>query len=351
MDGTGRGHKISEDIRASIAKWREHEGRTKYFGQKASENPSLYASSAFYHIRGTRRHLRRLLRKRFGVKVRYFGFRSKQYIASQKRFPNYSPRSPQEYYDYVQFRAMSNLLRVHDVLWFAMHSAYIKAHHAGKDPDDAACAALFRCLRMEPIASPTKREEPDDVLREMSAINLAGWIGPQVNRTTHWRVGAVLNEISGGSRSGSFTKFIEELLPAMILAWSERQPGEPLKSGSGETNLVSRVEGQLERLGSQAAKLDREGKLSETVSDSVADTEENELEEFERRETLQQELNALKGWVEQAKFSEDEARVYMLDMQTNFDTKFIAQELGKDPSTVRQHRKRYHDKIRKATGS
>ena len=40
-------------------------------------------------------------------------------------------------------------------------------------------------------------------------------------------------------------------------------------------------------------------------------------------------------------------RVYELDMQTDHDTELIAQELGKASSTVRQHRKRYRDKLRK----
>src|SRR5918993_2868320 len=123
MDGAQQ----DDTVAASIYEWREHKKQAKDLEQKANENPNFYSSSAFYHIRGTRRHLRRLLRKRFGVKVRYFGLRSKQYIASRERFPYYPPRSPQDYHNYVQFSVMSNLLRVHDVLWAAMHSAYIEA--------------------------------------------------------------------------------------------------------------------------------------------------------------------------------------------------------------------------------
>jgi hypothetical protein len=68
----------------------------------------------FGQIRGHRRHVRRLLRKRFGVKVRYFWFRSEQYVACRERFPQYPPRHSEDYYDYVQFRVMSNMLRVLD---------------------------------------------------------------------------------------------------------------------------------------------------------------------------------------------------------------------------------------------
>src|SRR5829696_3631659 len=162
MDGAHQEDKVS----ASINEWREHKKRINDFEHKASENPNFYASSAFYHIRGTRRHLRRLLRRKYGVKVRYFGFRSKQYIASRERFPYYPPSSPRDYYDYVQFSVMSNLLRVHDVLWAAMHSAYIRAHRNGEDPDLAALSALFRVVGSGPgTATPTNRSEPDDILR------------------------------------------------------------------------------------------------------------------------------------------------------------------------------------------
>jgi hypothetical protein len=144
MDGAQQDHRLAHKVSSSINEWREAKKRAVFFERKANESPRAYASSAFYHIRGTRRHLRRLLRKRFGVKVRYFGFRSKQYIASRKRFPYYPPRCAEDYCDYVQLSVMSNLLRFHDVLWAAMHSAYIRAHRDGEDPDVAALSALFR---------------------------------------------------------------------------------------------------------------------------------------------------------------------------------------------------------------
>ena len=191
-----RGRKSGEDIRAAKAEWLELEEKTKYFEQKASENPRLYASSAFYHIRGTRRHVRRLLRKKFGVKVRYFGFRSQQYIASRKRFPYYHPaQTPQEYYDYVQFVGLSNLLRVYGVRWFAMHSAYIKVHRTGEDPAAAACAALLELHRQGPWAAiPTSEEEPDDTLREMSAKSVAGFVAAHIHRTENRRHDTDLQE-------------------------------------------------------------------------------------------------------------------------------------------------------------
>jgi hypothetical protein len=56
---------------------------------------------------------------------------------------------------------------------------------------------------------------------------------------------------------------------------------------------------------------------------------------------LRQQLNALQGWVENAKFSEQERLVYELGMKTGNDTKAIAHELGTSSGHVGVVRKRY----------
>jgi hypothetical protein len=342
-----------EKVRASKDEWHSLEKRRTDFEQKANENPGFYASSAFYFIRGTRRHLRRLLRRRFGVKVRYHWWRSEQYVASRKRFPVYPPRTPQDYYDYVQFRVMSNLLRVHDELWAAMHSAYIKAHRDGEDSDMAALSALFRVAGSGPwSATPTNRTEPDDFLREMSAITVAGWVGSHVSLGANKRLNAVLSEQTGGSRGRNFAEFMRNLVPATTVAWEELQPDEPLRPGNRETNLVSRVERLLINEGNEAAKLEREGKLASLENGLESDggdcgSEDVDLEEFERQETLRQQSNALQGWVERARFSEQERRVYELDKLMSEDTEAIAHELGISGGHVRVVRKNYRDKLRK----
>jgi len=351
MDGTRPENKIGEEVRASIGEWRALERRTKHFQQKASQDPRTYASLAFVQIRNSRRHIRRLLRKRFGVKVRYFWLHSEQHVASRKRFPQYPPRQPQDYYDYVQLRVMSNLLRVLDVQWATMHSAYIKAHRSGADPDVAALTALFAISRAGPLgATPSNREEPDDVLREMQAKHVAGWVGSHISLGANKSLKAVLSDKTGGSRGENFAELVKELVPSTIVAWDELQPGEPLQPGSGATNLVSRVERLLINEGNETSKLERKGRLANLETEPLSDREEYELEEFERQETLRQKLNALEGWVEQAGFSEQERRVYELDLQTSGDTEAIARELGRSKGHVRVVRKNYRDKIRKAAG-
>ena len=65
MDGAQQNNKFADKVRASRDEWQKHKKETKHFEQKANEDPRSYASTAFLHIRGTRRHLRRLLRKNF----------------------------------------------------------------------------------------------------------------------------------------------------------------------------------------------------------------------------------------------------------------------------------------------
>jgi hypothetical protein len=345
-----------DEVCAHIDEWHASAKRTKDLEEKAREDPRTYASLALDFIRSRRRHIRRLLRKRFGVKVRYFGFRSEQYVACRDRFPRYPSRHPQDYYNYVQFRVMSNLLRGLDVQWAVMHSAYIKAYRSGEDPDVAALAALFSLSRSGPIgATPTIETEPDDVLREMQAKQIAGWVGSHISLDLNKSLSAVLGERTGGSRGANFVELMKNLVPATVVAWADLQPGEPLRPGSGETNLVSRAERLLINEGSEAARLERKGKFADLAASPGSDRkgeglEDADLEEFERQETLRQQLSALQGWIERAGFSEQEQRVYELDMRMGEDAQAIARELGKSDGHVRVVRKNYRDKIRRAAG-
>jgi hypothetical protein len=197
--------------------------------------------------------------------------------------------------------------------------------------------------------------EPDDVLREMQAKQVAGWVGSHLSLRVNKSLNAVLSEQTGGSRGENFAKLVSNLVPATVVAWGDLQPSESLRPGSGETNLISRVEQLLIGEGSEAAKLERKGSLSDPVSGSGSVSEgegvdDAELEEFEHQETLRQQLNVLQSWIEQACFSEQEQRVYELDMKMSENTEVIAQKLGISSGHVRVVRKNYRDKIRKVAG-
>jgi hypothetical protein len=70
MDEMGTGDHFITEVRTHMDEWHAAKKRTKDLEEKGKEDPYPYASLGFWFIRGTRRHIRRLLRKRFGVKVR-----------------------------------------------------------------------------------------------------------------------------------------------------------------------------------------------------------------------------------------------------------------------------------------
>jgi hypothetical protein len=205
----------------------------------------------------------------------------------------------------------------------------------------AVCAAFLKAIDEVPAVFAGAFQEKlggDPRIREAALSSLAGWVGARINLAPNRRHTQALTAQPGAK---ALDQFVQLLPAAVVIEWAA------LSREESPAVLVRGVERQIEEEGSQAAKLHRKGKLAEGQAEPATESTENDLEEFERNETLRQELNALRGWVEKAGFSEDEARVYELDMQTDHDTELIAQELGKASSTVRQHRKRYRDKVRK----
>jgi hypothetical protein len=77
---------------------------------------------------------------------------------------------------------------------------------------------------------------------------------------------------------------------------------------------------------------------------------DEDLEQFERDETLRQQIAELQEWTERAQLSEQQKHVHDLDMETDYDTKAIARTLGITPGHVRKVRHDYQVKIRKAAG-
>jgi hypothetical protein len=150
---------------------------------------------------------------------------------------------------------------------------------------------------------------------------------------------------------------LRELIPGEV--WGAMREVLPLLregkiTGAELLNeLKNRVAREIEHAQLSRGRRAQGEKVSEGPPDKIEllGDEDQLIGEFERRETLQQELNALKGWVEKAKFSEREAQVYELDMRTDHNTAIIARELGIGEDTVRQYRMRYRDKIRKVAAS
>ncbi len=135
---------------------------------------------------------------------------------------------------------------------------------------------------------------------------------------------------------------------AALVGWGNARREGSLK------DFEASVTRSLEELGSEAAirpdkVLDELHEQAGRSTGNAMAGEDEDLAEFERNETLRQQSSQLQCWVEKAQLSTHERRVYELDMM-NLDTKAIAQQMAIAPSTVRQYRKRYTNKIRRAAG-
>ena len=227
-----------------------------------------------------------------------------------------------------------------DAAWLTIVAARAWATREGVDPEATAVEDLFEYHRMGPwMPFHTKEAQPLSDLRREKAENLAGWVGSHINLGVNKRLSDALSEDSS-SKGEAFGKLLDELLPTTLIAHDQLQAEEGLISapGSGKTNLVSRVETLIEKLGHQSTKLSREGKLDNSPVEQMPAAADESVEESDTLHYL----------VEKAKFTTHQAQVFELDMKTDHDTKAIAHELDVDSGTVRVLRKRYRDKLRKA---
>jgi len=198
-----------------------------------------------------------------------------------------------------------------------------------------------------------------NLLRESWGYSLSAEVLSRLNTKTGFKGedgnrlrGALeaIAEAEGKTRDG----ILRELIPGEV--WGAMRevlslPREEKITGAELLNeLKNRVVREIEHARLLQGRRAQGEKLSEGSTGEVEllGEEDELLEEFERRETLQQELNVLQSLVEKVKFSEREAQVYKMDMRTDSNTALIARELDIDAATVRQYRKRYLDKMRKA---
>jgi hypothetical protein len=229
------------------------------------------------------------------------------------------------------------------VIWaHALHlieSAAAQYSKGSEEQGRAICAAFFRAFDAEPILIDFIRQNlTNPGIQEDGAAALAGWVGSHIDLKLNQRVTAALRD----------SDLVRELPAAVALAWSERMADEPLRqTGERRRNLVSRTEWYLSRVGNEGDE--KFGRIAaEELDEQAIAGPTDDLEEIELRETLQQELNTLRSWIELAEFSPLERRVYELDMQTNHDTAAIARQLDIKDGTVRAVRKRYRAKAQEA---
>ncbi len=345
-------------VRSRIAAWRETNAWLKGEEQWARENPRAFVSIFEPYVLRQRRHIRRFLLNRFGVKFNYRihpeedrrpGLFGKPRLAFPERFPT-GFRYCQEDLDlFRRFTDWEDLLYWFDGAYTDIVSARFLALKEGADPDAAVVENLFEYHRMGHwMSRPTAQAEADPWLRQHYAENLAGWVGSRVSLGPNRRLRAILQEEGIPSE-----RLVEELFSTTIIAYDDMMSEAPPASGSDgrKRSLMSRVERLLENLGTQDAKLARGNKLADKRPGSEVPDAEDGIEEVERREALRQQLEVLSSLVENTALSERETRVFEMDMATDHDTDAIARGLNLAPSTVRAYRKRYLDKLRRSVGS
>jgi hypothetical protein len=182
-------------------------------------------------------------------------------------------------------------------------------------------------------------------VRERATASLAGWVGARLRLTAGWDLTRVLGEQAGDARfkhAAAFERLVGELSGAVAIEWAALEGEEPA------ARLVGRVEQQIIRAGDESARLQREGRLGGEQAEASLGVDEEDLGAFERRETAKQQLDALQGWLEHAKLSEQQRQVFEMDILMDHDAGAVARELGIPKNQVLQVRKNYRDKINRA---
>lgn len=309
---------------------RKLERKLQEVEQLAQEDSYFVAAhltvEALYWRRVWRRRLRKIV-KRFGGRI----------VARNGKvlLINANPQWPREGFSFLcagaEFSRWENIFG-------AMLEVSVAAEAAGEDPHLAAIREFIVGQRMvaDLLAATARPLGVPPEAREWLAAVLTGHTSARVSLARNRRLAAAMRE--GGTPPAARLK--QELPGAVMHEW-----GTTLDRASGFVSLLGRVTRLLEGQGSEQQRLERDGRLA---GPRELDGGDEDMAEFERRETQRQDLQRLKGWIDQANFSPREARVYELDMSTNFDTEAIAHELEIKASTVRVLRKRYEDKIRKA---
>ena len=218
------------------------------------------------------------------------------------------------------------------------------------------------------------RASSHPAMREAALLRLSAWLETQVAARVPGRPEQPTRIKRALDDEGLTLR--EALPPAALLAFADMEPGEPLRrTGRREKTLVNRVENYLAKQGREATEkenkltgappplgtaFEQSGSVPRAVPREVEQGEgfrkrirphlpdDVDLQDFELAEEARQQGDQLRHWIEEAELSKQERRVYELDMRTDYNTKVAARKLDIDDVTVRQYRKRYHDKIRKA---
>jgi DNA-directed RNA polymerase specialized sigma24 family protein len=315
------------------------------FERRASEQPFVCADEAWANTLGHLRFLRQRSIELYGLDVGHYGpiILNEVLVPAEKEPSSWENTTP--FYGSIEAITFAVFLVTEfngcNISFAGMKCAYRRPDIWGIHLADAVCECYAEMLRSKPrswfVAIETVRQRFPGVARpEALAEALTGYFITQLSPNNNPRLRSAL-WAEKTMEENLHQALLRELPAESLDAWAERGHRD-LKE------LRNHIAWRLESLGRESSFKDR---LAETrVEMPETKDEENVLEEFVHRETLRQELDQLRVWAEKTKLSEQQRRVYELDMRLDFDTRTIAQELGIKEGHVRQVRKNYQDKIR-----
>jgi hypothetical protein len=353
-------------VRAARARWHSEGKALREIEAAAIVDPVGVAARLIEFTDQERQRYGRNVRLRFGVDVRATQGDAKVFVTSisegRVRFHgrgDYKPlaalsvvrpeRTPRNLSDEAYLDELLLRYTIADLANHAMVDIGWDVKQAGHGVEDMAwtmCQLFVFLYRHRFVFSAVAMKEAPGLhprLRGLHTAFTAGWVGSRINLGRNRRLAAALTEEWGGVHQA----LLRELSGATFVEWADAQR---------PNDLVSSVTRSLEKLGRETAI--RPGKVRDAPYEDAgvaqgsldAGAEDEDLEEFELRETLRQESERLKEWAESAGFSGREAQMHELDIKTNFDTAAAARVMGVPENKARDYRSRYIAKLRRAAG-
>ncbi len=327
---------FEEAVRRASEQQKLRKARIAAIERRAQESPEealRVAAVLRYRARNGRRHLRRYLKSRWGIKV----YARDPAVSYAVLWPERSPQGSQE-------RLQRAVAIVKHGEWEAIWMAVRKGFDLFGPTDQGrmACKFAAETMRQTPALWGffiEREREPDDSVREYAAARLAGWLDNETRLYPRTRKAV-------GGKEGK----LQEIAASVAEAWADLQPGEPFwlpNTFVGRFN-EKRKKGSLAGRGSSYMDSlpDLKGIEAEEPNPETAGTVDQDLAEFEAAETSRQQLNAL---IEKAGLSEQQAAV-IGRLRSGEEIAHISAELGISENQVSVQQTNAVKKLKKAAG-
>jgi len=315
------------------------------FERRASEQPFVGADEAWANTMGYLRFLRQRSVDLYGLDVGRYGpiILNEVLVPAEEEPSSWEDITP--FYGSIEAITFAIFLVTEfngsNISFAGMKTAYRRPDIWGIHVAEAVCELYAEMLRCKPrswfVAIETVRKRFPRVARPAAlAEALTGYFITQLSPNNNPRLRSVL-WTEKTMEETLHQALLRELPAEGLAAWAERGHKD-LKE------LRNQIAVRLESLGRESSFKDKLAEMPVEMPETK--DKENILEEFVHRETLREELEQLRVWAEKTNLSEQQRRVYELDMRLDFDTRTIARELRIRENHVRQVRKNYQDKMR-----